>query len=744
MKLNRETDVLEIDSGNIAEDASGKSGINEAKLSKLYKMLSNQYKNSIGAIVREYVSNSWDANKDVDNGLPIEVSIKENYNTPSYFSTRDYGTGMSPEFMREVYFNYLDSTKEDSDIDIGGFGIGAKSWFSYGNEVFITSNHEGTKYEWVFNKDEDGNPAYTLLNEIPMEEGEQTGVKIFGYIKDGDEFNFKEEVKKQLPYLNNIYFKDDLTNLNNFKIFEGKHFKYSTINSRNTLHMLIGNIPYDIDFQEINPIYNLHIPIGVKFDVSELSPLPSRETIEYSKRAKQLIEQRIEETLDELAKLYNDKIDEVTTLESYIEAVNSAQNKLYFDKEKGIWISLYEIKDRLKSVKFEPLDKLDLKISSGNTSYRGVLDAVLKSFCKVSYGYIPTLQSTGLMVVANKDYYLERYNSEIYDKPTIEVKNKFSYHSSYNIISTISELNLKKNEDKLKERIYKFYAWVFKELIKPKLDFTPTIPTIKFIKKEKNKIERKYVSRSASLINIKNCFNSGSINLTKDEIKKKYKKRGFIVDKNDYKDNFRRELNGVANFLNVPIIPVSKTNVSKVKEILSHYIIVDSSSLKDNNKKFEFLFKYYPKKIYNAILVKCFTNENTFYLTNLGSLKNYQYYPFHLGWSSEELEKFLDDNKYFNYEDYVLYKDAKYIKENLFEISDRNFYSGNDYKIPHLLFKHLRKDKIFRKHLKQEFKECPGLQVELDRLGMTLEKFKKKINDYLTTEERNLILKYKI
>lgn len=744
MKLNRETDVLEIDSGNIAEDASGKSGINEAKLSKLYKMLSNQYKNPIGAIVREYCSNSWDANKDVDNGLPIEVSIKENYNTSSYFSTRDYGTGMSPKFMREVYFNYLDSTKENSDIDIGGFGIGAKSWFSYGNEVFITSNYEGTKYEWVFNKDEDGNPAYTLLNETPMEEGEQTGVKIFGYIKDGDEFNFKAEIKKQLPYLDNIYFKDDLSNLNNFKIYEGKHFKYSTINSRKTLHMLIGNIPYDIDFQEIDSKYDLDIPIGVKFDVSELSPLPSRETIEYSKRAKKLIEQRIEETLDEIAKLYNDKIDEVKTLESYIEAVNSAQNKLYFDEENDVWISLYEIKDRLKSVKFEPLDKLDLKISSGKTTYKNVLYLVLRIFCKVSYENSPALQSTGLMVVANKDFYLERYNTEVYRKPTIEIRDKFSYHSTYSIISTNSELNLTKNEAKLKERIYKFYAWVFKELIKPKLDFTPTIPTIEFVRKEKNKVERNYVSRNASLINIKNCFNSGSTNLTKDEIKKKYKKRGFIVDKNDYKDNFRRELNGVANFLNVSIIPVSKTNVPKVKEILPTYIMVNPSNLKDDDSKFEFLFKYYPKRIYSTIIAKYFTNENKFYLTGFDILQNYYYYPFGLNWNDEKLEQFLDDNKYLNYDDYVLYKDAKYIRDNLFEISNRNYYKGSDYKIPHLLFKHLRKDKIFRKYLKQEFKECPGLQVELDKLGITLKEFKVNINSYLTEAERRLILKYKI
>lgn len=139
------------------------SSVNKSKLSKLYAMLSNIYRNPIGAIVREYVSNAYDANKEANffkelsyedcckkypwmvdplfqelnlsrekfntlkkhitksgEDAPVIVGIDNENPSQTYFYVRDFGIGMSVERMQHIFFNYLSTTKEDNNDEIGG------------------------------------------------------------------------------------------------------------------------------------------------------------------------------------------------------------------------------------------------------------------------------------------------------------------------------------------------------------------------------------------------------------------------------------------------------------------------------------------------------------------------------------------------------------------------------------------------------------------------------------------------
>ena len=98
------------------------SRINTEKLGKLYGMLSGLYRNVAGSIVREYCSNAWDSHQEAGREKePIIVQLKEEYKN-NQLIIKDVGLGMSPKTMGEIYFNYLDSTKEESDDVIGCFG----------------------------------------------------------------------------------------------------------------------------------------------------------------------------------------------------------------------------------------------------------------------------------------------------------------------------------------------------------------------------------------------------------------------------------------------------------------------------------------------------------------------------------------------------------------------------------------------------------------------------------------------
>lgn len=80
------------------------------------------YSNPIHSIVREYMSNAWDSH--IEAGCPDEPivvrfsRIEDSY----YIEFIDFGVGLSPERVKEVFTVYFESTKRDTNSQIGSFG----------------------------------------------------------------------------------------------------------------------------------------------------------------------------------------------------------------------------------------------------------------------------------------------------------------------------------------------------------------------------------------------------------------------------------------------------------------------------------------------------------------------------------------------------------------------------------------------------------------------------------------------
>jgi len=131
--------------------------ISSSDMHKLWDMLQNPYKNNIGAVVREYVSNSFDSHAEAkfikentleairkefsiyaitsDADLLILKKYLASFNDDAvtvsiakdeagwYWSTEDFGIGLSPDRVKDVFVSYLKSTKELSNNAIGAFGL---------------------------------------------------------------------------------------------------------------------------------------------------------------------------------------------------------------------------------------------------------------------------------------------------------------------------------------------------------------------------------------------------------------------------------------------------------------------------------------------------------------------------------------------------------------------------------------------------------------------------------------------
>lgn len=371
----KEENVIQID-GDIAEERF-ESKINKEKLSKLYGMLSGLYRNVPGSIIREYCSNAVDAMKEAGKeDEPIYVYLhRETEN--SYLLVKDTGVGMSPDTMKNIYFNYLDSTKELSDDFIGNFGIGGKVALAYTHTFYIDTIFDGILYHYIFTKQSNGIPVGELLFSEFTEECNGTSIKV--PIKNGDESTFYNEFTKQLTYFPQVYVDSNYysTLKNDYKIYEDTLFKYRPDQSIRSLHISLGNVPYTIDWSELGRS-SIEIPIALTFQIGELVPTPSRESIIYSKETIKLINDRINAVIQELTDRLNTTIKGVDSIADYIKFHNESRSHINIELFPNVSLNIN--KSYLLNLNKITINSLNGLISSKIISENWAADWHLEDF----------------------------------------------------------------------------------------------------------------------------------------------------------------------------------------------------------------------------------------------------------------------------------------------------------------------------------------------------------------------------
>ena len=293
------------------------SAIDATKLSKLYGILSGVYKNIHSAIIREYCSNAWDSHTEAgkqNEPIIVELNYKDDIGT---LVIKDVGLGMSPETMETIYFNYLSSTKEDSNLLIGAFGMGSKSSLAYHHTFFITTIYDGIKYEYMFSKQADGVPAGELLKQSPTTDCNGTTITI--PVKTYQDYvAFSVAIDSQLLYFPNVYVLRNGIPLLDYKIYENELFYYNTHRRIDEdLHIALGSASYTIDYNELG-MAPVRLPFAIKFQIGELTPTPSREDIIYTSHSVALIKERITKTLDWVHARMKESVRNDLTIKEYI------------------------------------------------------------------------------------------------------------------------------------------------------------------------------------------------------------------------------------------------------------------------------------------------------------------------------------------------------------------------------------------------------------------------------------------
>ena len=332
---------------------------------KAFKLLSSGvYTDKPTAIMRELSCNAKDIHSTVHKeDVPFLIHLPNDFEP--YFSIRDYGTGISPEDMETVYTTYFESTKTQSNNDVGCFGIGGKSPYSYTDNYSVTSIYKGEKRVYSAYLNEAGEPDLAELSNEKTDEPD--GLEVSFAVASKDFYTFISKLPNVLKYFTvkpivvgaeivipeiKYKFKRD-----NWGVLDGSQ-------SFNNAKAIMGSVCYplyDYAGTDLTPSEKalLNLNLDVFFPIGALDVALSRENLSYDEPTKK----NIKETLEKIVKELREEIEkEIASCKTLWDA------KLFYNELKSGKYANF--KDVLKDMAFEwngtkIVDNMvDLKVAS--------------------------------------------------------------------------------------------------------------------------------------------------------------------------------------------------------------------------------------------------------------------------------------------------------------------------------------------------------------------------------------------
>jgi len=134
------------------------------------------YKHKIRTLVQEYISNARDAMREIKSDKAIKITLPTRFDPT--FKVRDFGLGITPDRMENVFILYGSSTKRDSNNQTGGFGIGAKIAWAYTDSFTIVTFIDGIKRIYIAHTGVGSNGRLDLLSEESTNELNGTEIQV--------------------------------------------------------------------------------------------------------------------------------------------------------------------------------------------------------------------------------------------------------------------------------------------------------------------------------------------------------------------------------------------------------------------------------------------------------------------------------------------------------------------------------------------------------------------------------------
>ena len=299
----------------------------------------NVYSNPIGTIVREITSNCFDSHIEANVNAPVIIrKSKDSDSGQCHISFIDYGVGMSPERIENIYMVYFESTKRVDNTQIGGFGIGGKTPLAYkrysgigegeyDNSFYVITIYNGIKYYYCIYEGSDS-PVVSLLHQEATTEHNGTEIRVPVLEKDIEKF--AKEMVRQLYYFENVIFEgfedtySDSTLSNTYQIIRGKSFLFRGNDYSGYMHACLGRVAYPIDYNVLGLSQSdFALPIAVRLEIGEVNVTVSREQLDYSEATIKILKKKLVEAKAEITELLAKQYCNIVSLEDYFNVKNN-------------------------------------------------------------------------------------------------------------------------------------------------------------------------------------------------------------------------------------------------------------------------------------------------------------------------------------------------------------------------------------------------------------------------------------
>jgi Histidine kinase-, DNA gyrase B-, and HSP90-like ATPase len=299
-------------------------------LGMIFDILRNKmYYNPILAICREYSCNARDAHREVETPeIPIQIHLPTNLEP--YYKIKDFGPGISPDRMENIFIKYTASSKRNDNIQTGGFGLGSKTGFSYSDTFTITTNVNGKQYHYSCFIDETKIGKLSLMHEASTKEPNGTEIQI--PVKDKNFTDFATQTEQACRHwdVKPIIKGGDISWKDNKIILEGNKWAMTERNYHQQAKAIIDGIEYPLEmnslrqYADVKLIDACHGSLILFFGIGELSLSANREQVFLDEKTKKIIRQRLENITEEVKQKAINKINACDNL---------WQANLYYRKE---------------------------------------------------------------------------------------------------------------------------------------------------------------------------------------------------------------------------------------------------------------------------------------------------------------------------------------------------------------------------------------------------------------------------
>lgn len=174
-------------------------------------LIDGMYSAKVPSVVREILANAFDAHIAAGN-ITDAVAVRLPTIFNPHFRVRDFGHGMTHDFVMQLYTQLGHSEKRDTNAQTGMFGLGSKSPFSISDQFQVTV-FDGTQKRVysAYIDTKDGIPR--LANPVNIPSTEPSGVEVLVPVSERQVYEFEYAVKHSaLAYFDkNITFNRDFS-----------------------------------------------------------------------------------------------------------------------------------------------------------------------------------------------------------------------------------------------------------------------------------------------------------------------------------------------------------------------------------------------------------------------------------------------------------------------------------------------------------------------------------------------------